>query len=37
MGIGKHILTTPEVHDPLVEWEKTVKKKKTAMAKKGKR
>jgi hypothetical protein len=34
---GKHILTTPEVHNPLVEWEKTVKKRKTTTTKKGKR
>lgn len=34
---GKHILTTPEVHDPLVAWEKNVKKRKTTRAKKGKR
>jgi hypothetical protein len=33
----KHILTTPEVHDPLVAWEKNVKKRKTTRAKKGKR
>ena len=34
---GKHILTTPEVHDPLVEWEKMVKKRKTTRTKKDKR
>jgi hypothetical protein len=33
---GKHILTTLEVHDSLVEWEKTVKKRKTTRTKKGK-
>ena len=34
---GKHILTTPEVHDSLVEWEKMVKKRKTTRTKKDKR
>jgi hypothetical protein len=34
---GKHILTTPEVHDPLVEWEKNVKKRKTSRTKKSER
>jgi hypothetical protein len=34
---GKYILTTPEVHDPLVEWEKKGKKRKTTRTKKGKR
>jgi len=34
---GKHILTTPEVHGSLVEWEKTVKKRKTTGTKKSKR
>ena len=34
---GKHILTTPEVHDHLVEWEKTVKKQKISGIKKSKR
>ena len=34
---GKHILTTPEVPDPLVEWEKMVKKRKTTRTKKDKR
>jgi len=33
----KHILTRPEVHDPLAEWEKNVKKRKTTRTKKGKR
>jgi len=33
---GKHILTTPEVHDRLVEWEKSVKKRKTTGVKKAK-
>src|SRR5271154_843262 len=34
---GKHILTTPEVHDSLVAWEKNVKKRKITRTKKGKR
>ena len=34
---GKHILTTPEVRDPLVKWEKNVKKRKTTEIKKDKR
>ena len=34
---GKHILTTPEVHDPLVEVEKKAKKRKTIEIIKGKR
>jgi len=33
---GKHILTTPEIHDRLVEWEKSVKKRKITGVKKGK-
>jgi len=34
---GQHILTTLEVHAPLLEWEKNVKKRKTSRTKKSKR
>ena len=34
---GKHILTTPEVHGDLVEWEKNMKKRKTNRTKKDER
>ena len=34
---GKHILTTPKVHGPLVELEKKRTKRKTTGTKKGKR
>jgi len=34
---GKHILTTPEVHRDLVEWEKNAKKRKTTGTKKDER
>jgi hypothetical protein len=34
---GKHILTTPEVHDSLVESGEKVKKRKTTRTKKGRR
>ena len=34
---GKHILTRPEIHDALTEWEKNVKKRKTTRTKKNKR
>jgi DDE superfamily endonuclease len=34
---GKHILTTPEVHGDLVEWEKNAKKRKTNRTKKDER